>query len=378
VRGSTAIAGAVWGIWQLDIPESEDDSDRKPRKGKSKQKRFAPTNPNRIFTAICRDSEGALLNIKFNPENHSYGISEGDESAQSERKTQEQVILAILVQAAPKGLTGREVMERSGLSRGVYSVLNRMVDKRLITQRQSSSDARMTVYCLPKQQGTHTPPHSVEVCDQYSSKQRLGNDLEIDHKLITTPESLITNFCKVAPKPGCDQSPNTDTANNTVEFDHKNLTEGGGVCVDESVTEVNNNSITKTLCSDKTDPWFDKYEVLEDGEVAGKGSDLMIAPAAAPATETNEVAKPSLPIYQRSDGGFEVDSNSWLDEKNIQSMAELLAECEDAEQLDLLRQCWNPQGMTAACKFGVANNLISHEKYRQITQWVTELNRASS
>jgi hypothetical protein len=59
-------------------------------------------------------------------------------------------------------------------------------------------------------------------------------------------------------------------------------------------------------------------------------------------------------------------------------MAELLTECEDAEQLDLLRQCWNPQGMTAACKFGVANNLISHEKYRQITQWVTELNRASS
>jgi RecA-family ATPase len=57
VRGSTAIAGAVWGIWQLDIPESEDDSDGKPRKGKSKQKRFDPTNPNRIFTAICRDSE---------------------------------------------------------------------------------------------------------------------------------------------------------------------------------------------------------------------------------------------------------------------------------------------------------------------------------
>jgi hypothetical protein len=59
-------------------------------------------------------------------------------------------------------------------------------------------------------------------------------------------------------------------------------------------------------------------------------------------------------------------------------MAELLTECEDAEQLDLLRQCWNPQGMTAACKFGVANNLISHQKYHQILQWVTELNRARS
>jgi hypothetical protein len=90
------------------------------------------------------------------------------------------------------------------------------------------------------------------------------------------------------------------------------------------------------------------------------------------------VAQPSLPIYQRSDGGFFVEPDSWLDDQNLQSMAELLAECEDAEQLDLLWQCWNPQGMTAACKFGVANNLISREKYRQITQWVTELNRASS
>ena len=378
VRGSTAIAGAVWGIWQLDIPESEDDSDRKPRKGKSKQKRFDPTNPNRIFTAICRDSEGALLNIKFNPENHSYGISEGDESAQSERKTQEQVILEILAFVAPKGLTGREVLERSGLGRGVYSVLNRMVDKRLITQRQSISDARMTVYCLPKQQGTHTPPLTVEVCDQYSSKLIVGNDLEIDHKLITTPEELITNFCKVAPKPGCDQSPNTDTANNTVEIDHKNLTEGGCVCVDESVKKLNNKSITKKLFSDVTAPCFDKYEVKEDSEVVGKGSDLAISPAAATATETNEVAQPSLPIYQRSDGGFFVEPDLWLDDQNLQSMAELLAECEDAEQLDLLRQCWNPQGMTAACKFGVANNLISREKYHQITQWVTELNRARS
>jgi hypothetical protein len=144
--------------------------------------------------------------------------------------------------------------------------------------------------------------------------------LEIDHKLITTPEELITNFCKVAPKPGCDQSPNPDTANNTVEIDHKNLTEGGCVCVDESVTKVKDRFITKTLCSDKTNPCFDKYEVKEDSEVVGKGSDLAISPAAATATETNEVAQPSLPIYQRSDGGFFVEPDSWLDDQNLQSM----------------------------------------------------------
>jgi archaellum biogenesis ATPase FlaH len=244
VRGSTAIAGAVWGIWQMDIPESEDESDGKPSKGKPKQKRFDPTNPNRVFTAICRDTEGALLNIKFNPENHSYVISDGDATAQSERKTQEQVILDILAQVAPKGLTGREIMEYSGLGRGIYSVLNRMVDKRIITQRQSSTDARMTVYCLPKKQGTHTPPHSDLLCDQYSLNSPTGMDLEIDHKLITTPEELITNFCKNDQKNRDAINSNPEPAPPPVEIDHKN-TDRGGVCECAEYVEVD-------------DPWIDE------------------------------------------------------------------------------------------------------------------------
>jgi hypothetical protein len=350
VRGSTAIAGAVWGIWQLDIPESEDDSNGKPRKGKSKQKRFDPTNPNRIFTAICRDSENALLNVKFNPENHSYNISESDESAQSERKTQEQVLLEIFASVAPKGLTGREVLERSGLGRGVYSVLNRMVEKRLITQRPSQSDGRMTIYCLPKQQGTHSPHYPVEVCDQYSFKTNAGIDLEIDHKLITTPEELITKFSENNQKTGCYQLQNPGTANNTVEIDHTNLTEGGCVCVEESVTKVKDESITKTLCTD-----------------------LAITPAAAPATETNEVAQAELPIYQRSDGGFQVtNADPWLDEENIQDIVGHLELCSDRETLAELRKTWTSEvakkAMNLACK------RLSPEKYAQIKQWVIELN----
>jgi hypothetical protein len=103
-------------------------------------------------------------------------------------------------------------------------------------------------------------------------------------------------------------------------------------------------------------------------------TDLAIAPLGE-----EPLQQTGLPITQRSDRGFEVESPSWLEEENLQSMAELLAECEDAEQYDLLRQCWNPYCfMTAACKFGVANNLISHQKYDQLMQWVAELNRAES
>jgi len=230
VRGSTAIAGAVWGIWSLDIPaEAENESDGKPSKGKSKQKHFDPTNPNRIFTAICRDTEGALLNIKFNPENHSYGISESDETIRSERKSQEQVILDILAEVAPKGLTGREITEYSGIGRSVYSVLGRMVDKRLITQRQSITDARMTVYCLKKRQGTHTPPRPDLLCDQYSLKQPESNCFEIDHKLITTPENFDHNIQEIESDRTLVINSNPEPAPPQVEIDHTQI-DKGGVC----------------------------------------------------------------------------------------------------------------------------------------------------
>jgi DNA primase catalytic core len=244
VRGSTAIAGAVWGIWQLDIPESEDASNGKPSKGKSKQKRFDPTNPNRIFTAICRDTEGALLNIRFNPENHSYAISESDESAQSERKTQEQLILDILTQVAPNGLTGPEVMKYSGLGRSIYSVLGRLEGKRLITHRQSKTDGRSMVYCLPQQQGTHSPPQSHQVCDLISPKQTTGIALEIDHKLITSQENLITNFCENDQKNSDVINSNPGAVKPLEKVDHKIQTQGGSVCVDPEFTEVNTLSIT--------------------------------------------------------------------------------------------------------------------------------------
>jgi hypothetical protein len=102
--------------------------------------------------------------------------------------------------------------------------------------------------------------------------------------------------------------------------------------------------------------------------VTHDSADLAIAPLGE-----EPLQQTGLPITQRSDGGFEVESPSWLDDQNLQSMAELLTECEDAEQYDLLRQCWNPQGITAACKFGVANNLISHQKYAQLMQWEPNL-----
>lgn len=278
VRGSTAIAGAVWGIWQVDIPESDDESKNKPSKGKSKQKRFDPTNPNRIFTAICRDTEGALLNIRFNPENNSYAISETDETARANSRTQEQVILDILAQAAPRGLTGREIMSYSNLGRGVYSVLNRLVDKRLITQRQSKTDHRMTVYCLLASKGTPPLPHCLSLCDQLSSNGNQGMDLEIDHKLITNQEELITKFCKNDQKSSDVINLNLEPVSPLAEIDHKNATERGGEGVPPAITEINSSSITHEQSSEPS----------------------------ALVAEEKSMQQTELPIYQRSDRGFGV------------------------------------------------------------------------
>jgi hypothetical protein len=62
----------------------------------------------------------------------------------------------------------------------------------------------------------------------------------------------------------------------------------------------------------------------------------------------------------------------WMEEENLQSMADDLSGCSDKEELAELRQCWSPQAMNAACK------RLTQEKHEQIKQWVIELNSQDS
>jgi len=96
--------------------------------------------------------------------------------------------------------------------------------------------------------------------------------------------------------------------------------------------------------------------------------------------DTPEAAQCELPLYQRADGQIEVDHlvitsaapkgnlSDWKTPEELQSMAAALDSCEDAEMLALLRKCWLPEAMNAACK------LLSPEKHAQIMEWVIELN----
>jgi RecA-family ATPase len=65
LRGSSAIAGAVWGTWQLDqIP--------KPDPNNKKKFIIDPKDPTRTLSVFARDIEGQQLMVELNPENSSW------------------------------------------------------------------------------------------------------------------------------------------------------------------------------------------------------------------------------------------------------------------------------------------------------------------
>ena len=148
-RGSTAIVGACWGVWDLErISKPDPNNKKKPI--------YDPKCPKRIFTATSRDSEGLSLNIKFNPENNSWDfISEAgvdDEEASQQMSNQERILKVL--RENNRSLSGREVMELMGLDieqnkSKIYATLTRMENKRLISSKPSTRDKRCILYSLP-------------------------------------------------------------------------------------------------------------------------------------------------------------------------------------------------------------------------------------
>jgi hypothetical protein len=92
------------------------------------------------------------LRLELDLENNHW-ISYGEEGVSSEElqqsKSQSLQVLELLQSVAPTGLEAQEINETLGLGRGIYSVLNRLLDRRLIGTRQSATDKRKTVYYCP-------------------------------------------------------------------------------------------------------------------------------------------------------------------------------------------------------------------------------------
>jgi len=167
LRGSSAIAGAVWGTWQLDqIP--------KPDPNNKKKLIIDPKDPTRTLSVFARDIEGQTLAIELNPENSGWrnlGELGESEEAQAERDTLQSRILRLLgIPAHAEGLSGSEIIEQlDGADvekRSIYNCLNRMVSKRIITCKPAPGDKRYNIYSLTN---CHTCEQSSTNCHTHEN-----------------------------------------------------------------------------------------------------------------------------------------------------------------------------------------------------------------
>lgn len=231
VRGSSAIAGAVWGVWQLDhIP--------KPDPNNKKRQIVDPKDPTRIFSILARDVEGQRLKIELDLEaNHwvNHGEEGVTEEEMQERSSHGSRILELLKSVAPLGMEARELNEALGLGRGIYSDLNRLVAKRIIGSRPSASDRRQTVYFLLNAEQGDTPPpplslpNAIKSPESYTSsdfQRSIANRSQIDH-----------NRSQPTPEIECVIDSKLDTASNS-EIDRKFARKGGEREVSEHCTGI--------------------------------------------------------------------------------------------------------------------------------------------
>ncbi|GAX38955.1 AAA family ATPase [Nodularia sp. NIES-3585] len=146
LRGSSAIAGAVWGTWQIDhIPKADPNNKKKLI--------IDPKDPVRVLSIFARDTEGQTLKIEFNPENNSWERM-GVEDDATELSYRERILSILGKNSHCDGLSGRQIMEllREDGNKSIYSELNRMVNKKLISCKPSTTDKRINIYSLPNSQ----------------------------------------------------------------------------------------------------------------------------------------------------------------------------------------------------------------------------------
>ncbi len=192
LRGSSAIAGAVWGTWQLDhIPILDPDT---------KKLIIDPKDPRRVLSVYARDTEGQTMRIELDLENNSWIREQAEEDA--EAKTLSQRILHLLGKNSHlPGLSGKEIIELLEEGKAVYTALNRMTNKLLISCHPAPGDRRVNLYSLPKVdvpvdlRDSPPPIPTVPIVDYQAetyTEQGLDNSQQISHHPLEISHHLET------------------------------------------------------------------------------------------------------------------------------------------------------------------------------------------
>lgn len=240
VRGSSAIAGATWGIWDLGhIPKQDPHNKRKLI--------IDPKDPNRILSIFARDIEGQRLKIELDPENNSW-INHGEDGAnaleEQERQTLGCQIIELLTSVAPTGLEASEIKTYLGCGDSVYPALNRLQGKRIIGSRPSNTDRRRTVYFMHQEQEksvatyqseesnchneVHSPPPPTDPIDIEFAETNTEQSVQDTYHFHSTS---ISDSYQIGTQEEGDMNPSACTAS-TSEF-YINSPQAGGGCVSD-------------------------------------------------------------------------------------------------------------------------------------------------
>ena len=241
VSGSARITAAVWGIAQMTGSDGQLIE---------KNQDLVKNANHRILSLSPREGEKVTFNLNINPKDlwGEQGIFEflGEaDDPKGEKKTQgDQVIELLKTKQVP--LEYGEVDEYLGIGRSLYTVLDRLVDRKLITKRRSHNNPKRFVYLISnqsqeetiknvdiKESTPHTPlPSSNSSGDKIENSKPITNketevSQQVSQQLVNTTESNKVDV----------NSLNEDIASDLAKVNNFSENQGGGGNVDSVSTE---------------------------------------------------------------------------------------------------------------------------------------------
>lgn len=137
VSGTARLTAAVWGIAQMKAAQPDN-----------------PKCTERWMSVTSREGSPETYLFDLNPKElwseqsiFSFTGELGDETGQ--KRTQGDRVLALLKKYLGKGLEYREIDQHLNIGRSLYTVLDRLEDRKLITRRRSTINPRRWVYLVP-------------------------------------------------------------------------------------------------------------------------------------------------------------------------------------------------------------------------------------
>ncbi len=192
VAGSARIVAATWGIAQLVAAKPDDDN-----------------CPQRWLKIKPREGEAVTLSLEINPKDTwaAHGIFDflgefGDENG--EKRTHGERVLDLLKKFSPKGLEFKEIDSYLNVGRSLYTILDRLEDRQLITKRRSTVNKRRWVYALPKctTKNNHvteslpdstgdSPPPTVSLSESVKSSETfIESEIEVSQHLVNSNSTV--------------------------------------------------------------------------------------------------------------------------------------------------------------------------------------------